>query len=340
MLRRGVLLGVLIAAAMLINVSLLVILFALVAAVVVIRFWVGDRVRALGLVVAVVTAIVAYYVAHVVPFTGAKNALHEFLPQALGLQDFKQSTTPLLSLDRFAEYRGGLRAMALTPNVHRMRIPPGLHAVLVSVLPLVLVVLTATIAGWLLRFRWAELRSGIRARMDLLALFGVSLTFPYFYEPALIERWDLFWVGWVFALVPLLRARPSRLVIGLVVGMIAAQSLGTVVTIAHHYGVAWQDPELPRTRAVARHVTTRGVEVVVLPFALDRLLIADLVYRIGPRPTVFLVREDGDAVACFRVVHLIEHPIATEELQRALATAKQLHIDPAISARSRQQLGI
>jgi hypothetical protein len=112
------------------------------------------------------------------------------------------------------------------------------------------------------------------------------------------------------------------------------------VTVVHHYGVALQDPELSRARAVAREIKARKDDVVVLPFSLDRLVIADLVYRIGTRPTVYLVRDDGPAIACFRLAPLVEMPIETSELQRALHAGTLVLIDPAISAHSRQQLGI
>ncbi len=335
-LLRGVVLGVVLAAAMLINISLLVIVLALITAAVVVAL-VGDRTRALGLCVAVGTAIALYYLAHVVPFTGAKVALHEFLPKALGLQDFHLSTTPLVSLERFAEYRGGLRAMALTPNLHLMSAPPGLRAALVGPLTVILALLAVVLCVWCVRYRRAELLGGLRTRLDLLAVYGVSVVFPYVYEPYLIERWDLFWVGYLFALVPLLAAKPSRFARGLVVAMIAVQSIGSIVTVAHHYGAAWVDPGIARARSIATEIIARDSEVVVLPFSENRLITADLVYRIGLRPIVYLVRDDG---VCIRLFHLTEVTVEVSEVLQALRSGKRVYVDAALSPERRRAVGL
>jgi hypothetical protein len=337
-IRRGIGLGALLAVAMLINVSLLVMLFALPAGFV-LWLWLRDRVRALGLLVAFVSAFVIYYLAHVFPFTHAKIALHEFLPQALRLQDFAaKSNTPLFSLARFEEYRGGLRAIALTPNIHLMNQTSGLRIVLLQILPKVLFVLAALLVGWLIRYRGAALRTVLRTRLDLVGLLAIGLVFPYFYEPALIERWDVFWVGCLFGLVPFFKSRPSRFAIGLVVAMISIQGIGTITTIAHHYGVAWQNPALGRMRLAAREVTEQNRNPVVLAYDVDRLLLADFSFRTGGR-VAYLVREDGGEVTCFRLVNLIEQAISVAELQQALQ-GKSSYIDPALSPNVRRVLGL
>ncbi len=326
-IRHGIALGVLLAVAMLINISLLVMLFALPPAIVWSAIRPADRGRAAGLGAAMATALATYYLAHVVPFTGAKIALHEFLPQALGLHDFHLSSTPVISLARFAEYRGGLRAMALTPNLHLMAPPDALRTVLVSVIPPILCGSVLAIAIWVARARRAELVTGLRARIALVALFGIALGFPYFYEPSLIERWDVFWIGALFALVPLFAARPPRIVVGIVIAMIALQGVGTVVTIVHHYGLAWPDPDLLRGRAATRAIITRRSDVVVLPYAMPRLVLADLAYRIGRHPTIYLVRDDG---ACFELVYQTEQPIERAELQRRIAASPHPYLDPGV----------
>jgi hypothetical protein len=336
--RRGIIVGALIAIAMLINVSLLVMLFALAAAPLV---WLRDRTRALGLVVAGATAVAAYYLSHVVLFPGAKIALHAFLPQALHLQDFAQSSTPIVSLARFEQYRGGLRAMGVAPSVHLMTLGPVLRVILLGVIPKLLVVLWGTLVVWLVRFRRAKLLTALRTRLDLLALIAIGLTFPYFYEPNLIERWDLFWVGCLFALVPLFKLAPSRFAVALVVSIIALQGVGTVVAVAHHYGLGWDTPGLAATRATAEVIKQRRGNLVVLPFELDRLLLADLKYRLRAR-TVYLVRDDGSTVSCVRLIDLVEHPVEIGELQTALAAPGNAdsYVDPALSPRSRAALGL
>ena len=337
--RRGVILGALIASAMLINVSLLVMLFAL-AAVPIVWLWLRDRDRALGLVIAGGAAAAVYYLAHLVLFPGAKIALHTFLPQALHLQDFAQSTTPLVSFARFEQYRGGLRAIAIAPSVHLMTLGPVLRLILLGILPKLLVVLGGTLVVWLVRFRRAELVTAFKTRLDLLALVAVAGTFPYFYEPNLIERWDLFWVGCVFALVPFFKLAPSRFAVGIVVSIIALQGVGTVVTVAHHYGLGWATPGVASLRATAADINHRRSVVAVLPFEIDRLLLADLKYRVGAK-TVYLARDEGGTLSYVRLIDLVEVPADLGELRAALAAPANAdaYIDPALSPRSRAALG-
>jgi hypothetical protein len=334
-LRRGVWLGLLFAVGILINVSLLVLLFALAVAPLLAK---REPLRARGLVVAGGTALVAYYAAHVFPFTGAKAALHEFLPQALRLADFQQSNTSLFSMARLDQYLGGLRATALTPSVHLMRLPPGLYALLTGALPHVLAALALCLAGWVLLFRGGSLRAALWVRLDLLALFGVAVVFPYFYEPALIERWDVLWVGCLFALVPFLRSKPSNFAVGLVALMIALQAVGTTVAVAHHYGKAWADPAFVQMRAAAGEVRERHSDPLVLPFWVDRLLLADLTNQV-PGRTIYLVRDDGAELACFRIVDLMERPVSPREVRRALRVGAHVYVDPALSPHTLGLLG-
>lgn len=328
-LRRGLALGALLAAAMLVNISLLVLVFVLPPAIAILVWRPADRPRALGLAVALVATLALYYAAHVVPFGGARIALHEFLPEALGLHDFHLSSTPTVSLARFAEYRGGLRAMALTPNLHLMAPPDGLRALLVSVLPLALVAGVATVLAWVVARRRVAAYAVGRARIELVGLFAIALVFPYFYEPSLIERWDVFWVGALFALVPLLAARPPRVIVGVLAALIAIGGVGTTVVVVHHYGAAWTDPTFAQWRAAIRVIRARHAEVVVVPYAMPRLLLADLAYRIGAGPRLYLVRDDG---ACFQFVYMTEQPVerafVTQLVREQRATA---WLDPAVA---------
>ncbi len=334
-IRRGIGIGALVAAAILINVSLLVILGLFAAAPI---MAVRDRTRALGLGVALAAAVATYYLAHVVPFGGAKIALHEFLPQALGLKDFSHSTTPLLSLARFEQYRGGLRAIGVAPSIHLMSAPPWLTTLMLGVIPKLVVVLWAAVGVWLVRWRREELRAAFTTRLDLLALIAVGAAFPFFYEPYMIERWDLFWVGAVFGLVPLFKLRPSRVVVALVAAAIALQGVGTVVTVLHHHGVAWPTPGLVEARATARLVRERYPGVVVMDLGRDRLLLAEFRRRSGTRRVVLVGERDG-AVTCIRMVDLIEVPSDLAEVQRALAEAQgPSYFDPELSPRVREAL--
>ncbi len=323
-IRRGVVLGALLAIAMLVNISLLVLALALVPAAAITAF--RDRRRALGLVVALATALAVYYAAHLFPFTGANIALHEFLPRALGLEDFGPAPVPLLSLDRLEQYGIGLRAIALTPNLHAMAVPAGLHWTLAALLPVLLAAGGAALAGTLAVVRRGELWRGALARIDLVATLGVSLVFPYLYEPMMIERWDVAWIGGLFVLVLLLR-RPARWLLGLVGALLVVQAFGTLVTIAHHYGKAWADPALVQSRLAARSFAQHGGEVAVLSSAIDRVVLADFAFRVGSEPRIYLVRDDG---ACARVVYLGEYPVELDEVRQALRAAKRRYVDPAV----------
>jgi hypothetical protein len=319
-LLRGLALGALLGIAMLINISLLVLVLALVpaAALVAIR----DRRRALGIVVAIATAVALYYLPHV---TGSRVALHEFLPKALGLEDFGTATAPLVSLERFELYRSGLRAIAVAPDLHQMVVPAGLRWTLLELLPWFVAACALGLGGTIVTTRSRELWHAALARIDLVATLAVGVVFPYFYEPFLIERWDVFWIGALFVLAQLLR-KPTRLVVGIAIAMICAQSIGTLVTIGHHYG-RWPDPHLQQARIVARDIALRNRDVVVLSYAIDRVVLADFLFRIGGEPRVFLVRPDG---ACFRVVFLGEYTVTLADVRWAVQTGRRPYIDPAV----------
>ncbi len=330
--RRGVLLGVLLAAAMLVNVSLLVLLFPLAVAP-----WVArrDPARAGGLAVAGLTALGVYHLAHLVPFTGALNALHAFLPQALRLQDFAQSTTPLGSAARLEQYVGGLRAIALTPSVHLMRLTPALDAALRTWIPAVSCALALALVVQLVAARGQALGAALRARPELAAALLVSLVFPYLYEPALIERWDLFWVGGLVGLVHVLRARPSRAVVATLVALVAIGSVGTGVAVAHHYGRAWADPAFVAARSVsARAVRAPGTSVVVA-HGLAPLVLADLATRVAPRD-VFVVDDAPGGPRCVRLALLGEVAVPVAEVRAAVA--RGAWVDPRLSVRTRRAL--
>ncbi|HEY3450326.1 MAG TPA: hypothetical protein VGK67_28485 [Myxococcales bacterium] len=335
--RRSVVSGLLLAAGILTNVSLLVLLFAAAAAP---FLWKTQRRRALGVLLGAGTAVVAYHLAHLFPFTGAKNAMHEFLPQALRLRDFRLSDAPLFSLARVDQYLGGLRAMALTPSVHLMALPPLWRVALLSWLPKLLAALYLALAALLLsRAGLAATVSTLKRRLDLVALFGITAVFPYLYEPALIERWDLFWLALLLGLVLLLKARPPRPVVGLLVAAVAIQTAGGGLAIAHHFGKVFAEPGFTQMRAFARDVRQRGSDPLVLPFSVDRLLLADLTFR-APGRAIYLVRDAGDKLECFRLFDLMEQPAPLSELQARVRASRDVFVHPSLSRHSVELLGL
>jgi hypothetical protein len=331
--RRGVWLGLLLAAAMLVNVSLLVLVFPLAVAPWLLR---RDRARAGGLVLAAFTALAAYHVAHVFPFTRALNALHVFLPQALRLQDFAQSTTPLGSVARLEQYVGGLRAVALTPSIHWMRPPPAFEQALRTGLPALLGGLGLALVIQLVAAHGRALFAALRARPEFAAALLVSLVFPYLYEPALIERWDIVWIGGLVGLVHVLRARPSRAIVATIVAMLSIGALGTGVTVAHHYGRVWADPAFVEARASAARASRGARGAVVVAAGLTPILLADLATRVAPR-TVYVVHDAAGGPRCTRLVLLDEVPVPLMEVRDAVARGASL--DPRLSAPLRRAIG-
>lgn len=324
----------LLAAGMLLNISLLVVPLALAP---VPLWWRSHRTRARRAAIAVVGAFAIYYAVHLLVFRDARIALHEFLPQALQLRDPTVASAPLLSLARVGQYLGGLRATALDPSVHLMQLPSAVHTALVVVAPKLLAGLYLALGVATIRRHGAALARELRARLDVVAAGAVAIVFPYLYEPVLVERWDLAWVGLVFALIVLLARAPSRWMVGLVVAIVSVQSIGGIVTLVHHRGHAFADPRFVEVRAVAHELRARDRDLVLLPFTYDRLLLADLTTR-APGRQVYLVRDDGPEVTCVGVFYLTEHPVPLADVRAALARATRPYLSPALSVRARAAL--
>ena len=84
-------------------------------------------------------------------------------------------------------------------------------------------------------------------------------------------------------------------------------------------------------------ISERDSEVVVLSNPTDPLILAEVGYRIGSRPALYLVSEDG---ACIRVILQTEIPVDRAELQQALRSGKRVQVDAAVSPASRRALGL
>jgi len=326
--------AVLLAAAMLLNISLLVVPLALVP---VPLWWRSHRMRARRAAIAVMGTLVVYYAVHLIIFRGARIALHEFLPQALQLRDTTVASAPLVSLERAGQYLGGLRAVALDPSVHLMQLPTGVHTALVVIAPKVLALLYGALAVMTIRRHGAALAHGVWARLDVLAVGAVAVAFPYLYEPVLVERWDVAWLGLLLALVIILAREPSRWMVRLVVAIVVVQGLGGLVTLVHHRGHAFVDPRFVEARAIGHELRARDRDPVLLPASYDRLLLADLTTR-APGRQFYLVRDDGPEVTCLGVYYLTEQPVPLVDVRAALARAQRPYLSPALSPRARAAL--
>lgn len=119
----GVACGALVALGMLINITSLVFLFAILAAP--LLAWGGQKSAAVRLVVMSVVAIGLYYLSFLTVFYGCRIALHEYLPEALRLQNFDSSSGSIFSALRLEHYVVGFKSIAWLPTTHFMFHPDG-----------------------------------------------------------------------------------------------------------------------------------------------------------------------------------------------------------------------
>lgn len=332
--RAGIVGGVLVALGMLLNISLLVIPIGLVP---VCLLWRWMPLRALRAAVLVGVTFAAYYLIHLTVFHGARIALHEFLPQALALRD-PTTQLPLFSTTRLEQYLGGLRAIALHPSVHLMRMSDTVHAALVVVLPKVLAGLYVLVAVDTLRRDRRAVWKAVWRRVDVVAIAGVALGFPYLYEPFLIERWDIMWSGLVLLLVVYRARTPSRLARVSIIAIVVIQSLGTVVTIAHRDADAFVDPEQVRLRTATARLHEERRHPLIFATDIDRAYLAEIATRTQGQPLYLLGERDGE-VRAYRVLFLDEQPAPLDEVRAALAGAHLPYLDARLTPRMRAAIG-
>jgi hypothetical protein len=332
--RSGIAGGILLAAGMMLNISLLVIPIALVVPCALWR-WMPLRAHRAAVIIAVTFA--TYYLAHVTLFHGSRIALHEFLPQALALRD-PTTHVPLVSLSRIEQYLGGLRAIALDPSVHMMQLPDALRTALVVVAPKILALLYAVLVVDTLRHDRRALWGSVRGRLDLAAVAGVALGFPYLYEPTLIERWDVMWAGLALVLVVRWARKPSRLARATIIAIVVVQSIGTAVTLAHHYDVAFTDPRIATLRDATDRIRAESRDPVIFPYDIDRLHLADIATRLHDT-RLYLVHDAGETFVAYRVLFLQEHPVPFAEVRWALDHSHAPYLSPTVTPRMRAALG-
>lgn len=332
--RAGIVGGVLVALGMLLNISLLVIPIGLAP---VCLLWRWMPLRALRAAVLVGVTFAAYYLIHLTVFHGARIALHEFLPQALALRD-PTTHIPLFSTTRLEQYLGGLRATALHPSVHLMRMSDSVHTALVVVLPKLLAGLYVLVAVDTLRHHRRAVWTAVRRRLDLVAVTGVALGFPYLYEPFLIERWDIMWVGLVLLLVVCWAREPARLSRASIIAIVVIQSLGTAVTIAHRDADAFVDPEQVRLRDATAHLREERRHPLIFAADIDRAYLAEIATRTQGQ-SLYLIGDAGGELRAYRVVFLDEQPAPLDEVRAALASAHLPYLDAKLTPRMRAALG-
>lgn len=334
--RLGVYAGLLVALGMLLNVTALIFLLALLALPVLAILGFSRATARLSVMIGV--ALAAYYLAHFTIFRGCRIALHDFLPQALALKDFAQSSTPLFSAARVGQYLGGLRAIAWAPTVHFMQLPRAWAGPLLSYLPWALALLYAPLVYLFVRTRPRD--GGARERLFLgLVAYGLALTFPYFYEPALIERWDIFWLGAIVLLVAFLRRPMVPVARALLLLVLLLQVGGTLLVVSNHYGLSFVSPLLSETRKLAVELRQKRVRVLVLPRRATPIRVAYLRHHV-PGALIHLVDRDKGRLRVYLLFGLrevaIPHGVLVDRLRRGQAR----YLDAALERGIVSELGV
>jgi hypothetical protein len=319
--RRGVAAGVCLALAMLTNITALIFLFVLPLSGLLAVL--GRRGEALRVAVAPIAALGVYYVAHLTLLAGAPIALHTFLPQALALQDFGPSRTPLLSFERLGELFVGFRAIALRPTLHAMAAPGWLEVALSLVAPVALLAGYVALAARGLHVGRAP-ADGIGPCVTGAAVLFLALAFPYFYEPILIERWDMFWLVLWLGLVAVL-AQPLSRGAAAVLGAVLLLQLGASgLVFANHVGGAFISVEEAATQRTLEEASRDDASTVVLPEDIDRQHLAHLYAHLQDHD-VFMVGADGECLQ--EAFPLRELPRPCDDVAAEVARAPHAVID-------------
>lgn len=295
--RRGVVAGVMLTIALLMNITALI--FFVIIPIGVFAWWTGRRSEALRTGTAAATALGLYVVYHLTLGQGGDAALTKYLIEAAALRDFGDNSAPTLSTFRFQQFTWGARAMFLTPTAHRMTIPSELSWWFMEAGPRVILLLYACIALWTYQNRerspeasWRLLRFGV---------VGITLAFPYLYEPTLIERWDLFWLCLVLGAMQFVKQRPTPWVTAAAVAATLLQLMYTSVLFRNHFESLWAHAGQTGADTIIERVRTDDLGAIIVPRDIDRYLLAAVTYHAkGVEVALIGERPDGN-LECYRV---------------------------------------
>ena len=295
--RVGCMAGVLWGLALLVNITVLI-YFALVP-VGLLALGLGRRSEATRIACAVGVALIVYFGFHLIFGNGASVAMQEYVVKAVRLEDFGEDTAPTFSFMRLEQFVLGCRAMFLTPTVYRMDLPGGLLRVVNVYLPLILLALYGVVGAWFV----ARIRSQSANVWPVLpgALVGLSLAFPYFYEPLLIERWDLFWLCYFIVMLSVIRAEPRYGIEVLLAVAILIQVGCSVLVTLHHLGGVFITDHEAESAEIAREITEQPYRAVVLPEDIEATQMAHLRHH-AAKTAVFLVSAGPEGIT--RCVYL------------------------------------
>ena len=298
---RGITAGVLLGLALLINITVLI--FFVIGPVGLVAWVIGRRAEATRALVTIGACLLTYYGFHAVSGYGADIALHEYLIKAASLEDFGEDTAPTLSWLRVQQFGWGARAMFLTPGIYRMDLPTDLDTIVRGVLPIVVLGLYVALALWTLRKR----QGGEATVWPLLpaSVVGVSVAFPYFYEPLLIERWDLFWLCHVLGCIALLRSRP-RMGVEVLLAILVLIELGyTALVFRHHFAGEFLQQVDRDTVEIIDEIQLRKPDAIVFEASVDPTQLARVAHAAPGVPFMLVGQQDGQ-LRCARLMSWLD----------------------------------
>ncbi len=313
--KRTMLAGLMLALALHFNITALIFFAGFPLALV--GFLLGRRAHAKQFVGAMLAALASYYAIGAVLFPDSPIALHKYFVQATRLQDFGPDPLPLLSGERLDRYLGGARAFLLTPTTYRMELPSYLRFGLETIFPWILFLGYGVLLGGLFWTRRETLCTRRHFPYAAFGLAGITLLFPYFYEPSLIERWDMAWLMLLFGVIALIGSelRAGRELLFAL--LIFVQAFASFVLVRYHVSGAYRTrPELEMLE-VAETLESAPAGRAIVDLGIDRHHLAYLNHRI-PGTVWFLIGERDGRLECRALRHpLIEAPIPCSDLSSA-----------------------
>ena len=309
---RGLLAGSALAISMLLNVTALV--FLIIVPLALLAYIMKRQSETNRLVATCLSFAVLYYGFYALAGWGDGPALHKYIWQAMGLQDFGDNPTPTFSWIRIEHFAYGARAMFLAPTAYRMDLTSWFSDALLIYAPLLLLSLQGALTSWTHQHTMYP-KENRCWRIIPMAIVGVSLAFPYLYESLLIERWDMFWLCHFLWLISLIRSRPRMGMEVLTCTFITLQLIGTAVVLRHHFGDKFAQPSELELRTTIEQIKNKDRTLALFPVHMDRQHIAHIAHHM-PHGSIYLLDDTGvDSVKCHRVSRiLVETQVSCKRL--------------------------
>jgi hypothetical protein len=310
---RGLMAGAALAIAMLLNVTALI--FLVIGPLAILALILKRRAEAQRLVLACLSFAVIYYGFYALSGWSAEPALHTYIWQAASLQDFGKNPIPTWSWMRVEHFAYGARAMFLAPTAYRMDLPTWLSDGLLFYAPIMMIGLQGVLVWWTVKQQPEDTQEQGSWPVITLAVFGVTLAFPYLYESLLIERWDMFWLCHFLWFISFVRTRPRMGVEVLACALITLQIIGTGVVLQHHFGDQFAKEGELELRTTIEQIRVKDRALALFPANMNRQYVAHIGHHM-PNGSIYLVDDKGHAdVVCHRVSRiLVESQVSCKRL--------------------------